>query len=109
MSFNSLASAFGSQLLWSHSIQLVQRIQGGQGVQDVDAGASGHANVYSKVMSTLERCGQWQREQELFQDWVTRHTNVKLFVVTDLRTSKMFTCRSPTSQWWKCRGRDFEM
>ena len=80
-SFNSLASAFGSQLLWSRSIQLVQCIRGGPGgtggVQDVDGG--GHANVYSKVMSTLERCSQWQREQELFEDWVTRgHLNVKL-------------------------------
>lgn len=40
---------------------------------------------------------------------LTRHPNVKLFVVTDLWRSQMFTCRSPTSQWWKCRGRDFEM
>ena len=32
------------------------------------AGTSDRADVYAKVMSTLERCSYWQREQQLFQD-----------------------------------------
>ena len=97
-SSSSLATAFGTKLLWSHSLLLVEDlVQGDEGVtrrmkhvckclqqsailkrhqnsrDAMDAmltcaGTCDRADVYAKVMSTLERCSNWQREQQLFQE-----------------------------------------
>eukprot|EP00435_Cladocopium_sp_Y103_P065645 s1049_g27.t1 len=58
-SSSSLATAFGAKLLWSHSLLLAEGL--------VQGNFDG-ADVFAKVMTTLERCSRWQREQHLFQD-----------------------------------------